>query len=112
MLIRPCRLSDAEATAALAVELGYQTTAEQARARLQALLLLPDHAVFAAEVAGRMVGWLHVHAARTLESDPFAELAGLVVAASHRGTGVGKALVDAGLAWAAARRLQTVRVRS
>jgi GNAT superfamily N-acetyltransferase len=112
MQIRHCRASDAEAVAALANELGYSTTAEQARARLAWLLPQGDHGVFAAEEDGRVVGWLHMHAARTLESDPFAELAGLVVTASRRGSGIGKALVEAGLAWAAEQRLATVRVRS
>jgi GNAT superfamily N-acetyltransferase len=112
MLIRPCRLSDAEAAAALSTELGYPTTTEQAHARLEWLLPQGDHALLAAEVDGRMVGWLHVHAARTLESEPFAELAGLVVAAAHRGAGIGKTLVEAALGWAAEHQLATVRVRS
>jgi GNAT superfamily N-acetyltransferase len=112
MLVRPCLPNDAEAVAALAGELGYPSTAEQIRSRLEWLLGRDGHAVFAAEVDGRVVGWSHVHETRPLESEPFAELAGLVVAAGHRGTGIGKALVEAAVRWAAARRLATLRVRS
>ena len=58
------------------------------------------------------MGWLHARERRELESEPCGKIAGLVVAAPRRGHGHGKALVQAALAWAAARGLATMRVRS
>jgi ribosomal protein S18 acetylase RimI-like enzyme len=112
MTVRPCVAADAPAVAGLATELGYPTDAEQARARLAWLLGRGEDAVLVAEADGAVVGWIHVREARALESEPLAEIAGLVVTAPRRGRGFGKALVQAGLAWAAERGLATVRVRS
>ncbi len=47
-----------------------------------------------------------------LEEPPFAELAGLVVADSARGIGIGAALLAAAEAWARAAGFALMRVRS
>ena len=112
MRIRSCLPADARAIAELATELGYPTDAEQAASRLAWLLDRADHVVLVAEDDGAVVGWLHAREVRSLESEPFGEIAGLVVAAPRRGEGFGKALVQAVLAWAAERGLATVRVRT
>jgi ribosomal protein S18 acetylase RimI-like enzyme len=112
MHIRRCRLSDAPAVAELATELGYPSDAAQSGARLAWLLGRDEDAVFAAEVDGAVAGWLHAREVRLLESEPFGEIAGLIVAAPRRGQGIGKALLQAAIAWAAERGLATVRVRS
>jgi GNAT superfamily N-acetyltransferase len=113
MLIRPCRLADAAEVAALAGELGYPTDAGQAAARLERLLGAADGAVLVAEAGpAALAGWIHVREMLTPESDAFAEIAGLVVTASRRGQGIGRALVAAGLDWAVRRGLATMRVRS
>ena len=112
MPIRRCRLADARAVAELATELGYPTDAAQAGSRLARLLERDGDLIFVAEDDGIVVGWLHAREVRALESEPFAEIAGLVVAAARRGEGFGKAMVQAALDWAAERGLATVRVRS
>jgi ribosomal protein S18 acetylase RimI-like enzyme len=112
MLVRTCLLADAPAVAGLATELGYPTDGEQARDRLERLLGRAEDAVLVAEENGVVVGWIHVREGHALESEPVGEIAGLVVTAARRGRGLGKALVQAGLAWAAGRGLDTVRVRS
>jgi ribosomal protein S18 acetylase RimI-like enzyme len=113
MKIRSCRLADSAAVAELATELGYPTGAAQAEARLAVLLASQADAVLVAEEDdGTVVGWLHARETRALESDPGAEIAGLVVAAPRRGRGHGRALVEGALRWAAARGLPTLRVRT
>src|SRR5258708_28930636 len=112
MLVRRCLPSDARAVAALATELGYRSDAAQAGARLAWLLGRDVDAVFAAEVDGAVAGWLHAREVHLLESEPFGEIAGLIVAAPRRGQGIGKALLQAAIAWTAERGLSTLRGRS
>lgn len=111
--VRPARTSDAAAVARLCVELGYPTTPEQASERLAYLATTADHAVFVAEAAdSQVLGWVHVSAFRTVELGPSAQLAGLVVAADARGTGVGRVLVDAAEAWALRQGLPRIFLSS
>jgi Acetyltransferase (GNAT) family. len=59
-----------------------------------------------------VIGWGHVGSRLLLESDPFAELLGLVVDARRRSGGVGARLVEEAERWAVARGHFTIRVRS
>jgi GNAT superfamily N-acetyltransferase len=120
MKVRTCNQSDAPAIAALAVELGYPNDAAQVAPRLASLMARQDDTVLVAEVdaadggapAGAVVGWLHLREERSVVSEPVAEIAGFVVASSHRGRGIGKALLAAAVAWAEARGIGRVRVHS
>jgi GNAT superfamily N-acetyltransferase len=109
--IRPASLSDAEAIAELSDQLGYPTAAERMRERLAILLPKKDQQLFAAEREGQVVGWLHAAKIEMVESDPFAEIYGLVVRDSERGQGIGPLLIRAAEAWASAQGLPKVRVR-
>jgi GNAT superfamily N-acetyltransferase len=69
--------------------------------------------VLVAETApGRVVGWLHGAEQELLESGRRCEILGLVVDESQRARGVGRRLVQAVEAWAAARGLDRMAVRS
>ena len=111
ILIRPAALADAADLAALSGQLGYPSTPAQIAARLAALAGAAD-AVQVAEVDGRVAGWIHVCSHRPLESEPSAEIAGLVVDESRRGRGIGRLLVEAALAWARRQGYAGIRVRS
>ncbi len=110
--IRPARESDASAIAHLAGELGYPSSAEEALARLRTVAGRKEDGAFVAELAGAVVGWMHLFGANRLESDPFAEIAGLVVAAGARGHGIGKVLVVTAEQWARDRGYRSIRIRS
>jgi ribosomal protein S18 acetylase RimI-like enzyme len=112
MVLRRAREEDATAVADLAGQLGYPTRPEEAAARLRDLAGRSDEAVFVAEEEGTVTGWIQVSGARRVESEPFAEVTGLVVDAGRRSRGTGEALVDAAAAWAAERAYATLRVRS
>jgi GNAT superfamily N-acetyltransferase len=113
MRLRPMTERDARAVADLSGQLGYPSTPAQVRRRFEALSRDPDSAVLVAEDGdGRIAGWVHVVGRRYLETDPHAELGGLVVDAGARRKGVGKALVLAAEEWAGARGYATMRVRS
>ena len=111
--IRPATPADAAALADLSAQLGYPTAAAQSAARLTLLLERDDHTVLVACADdGAVVGWVHVFVMNLIESEPFTDLGGLVVAATHRGQGVGRALVAAAEAWTADRGLSKLRVRT
>ena len=112
MTIRSARESDAATVASLSTQLGYPASPEQIGDRLASIGERVDQEVLVAEQAGTVVGWVHVFRSDRLETDPFAEIGGLVVDRSHRGRGVGAALLDAAEAWAAARGLRAMRIRS
>ncbi len=111
--VRPMTERDARVVADLAGQLGYPSTEAQIRRRFESLSGDPGSAVFVAEdQEGRVIGWVHVIVRTFLESDAYAELAGLVVDRTTRRKGAGHALVSAAETWAAGRGYATMRVRS
>jgi GNAT superfamily N-acetyltransferase len=110
--IRPAEPGDAEAMARLSAELGYPATPAEVRERLAALAVDPREVVLVAAAGGEVIGWIQVGVTLSLESEPFAEIRGLVVAEDRRGGGIGAALVARAEAWAAARGCARIRVRS
>jgi GNAT superfamily N-acetyltransferase len=109
--IAPATAADAAALGALCAQLGYAASAEAMARRLQGLDPVA-HAVFVARCDATAIGWVHVAESRALEYEPCAELLGLVVDESRRGSGAGAALVAAAEQWARARGLAEMRVRS
>ncbi len=113
MKIRGATSTDIERIAELSGELGYPARVEDVGRRLPAIAIADDHAVYVAEAEdGSVVGWIHVFAAMRLESEPFAELGGLVVAEDHRGRGVGRLLCERTGRWARDHGFGALRVRT
>jgi GNAT superfamily N-acetyltransferase len=113
MNIRLATLSDAEAIASLAGQLGYPTTPAQARQRLERLLQWTDHAIFVAEApSGGVIGWVHIFGTYLLEEQPYAEIGGLIVDQDQRSSGVGRELLERAEAWAREGGFVMLRVRS
>jgi GNAT superfamily N-acetyltransferase len=109
--LRTPRAIDGPGLVALVSELGYSATSEQMRDRLEIARSDPQCAVFVAE-SDSIVGWIHVVRSLTLESGVCSEIRGLVVAESHRGQGIGRALVGAAENWAAGHGCTNIRVRT
>ncbi len=113
VVVRPGRMADAPAIAELCGQLGYPSTPEQLAARLGRLLPQGGHAVFVAEAEdGRVCGFAHVFGYHVVESDPRAEVSGLVVDQAHRGQGVGKRLMQRVEDWARQQSYAVVSLRS
>lgn len=112
--VRAASASDAVRLAELSGQLGYPVAAETVASRLARLLAREDNAVLVAEIPpdGRVVGWVHGADQDLLESDRRCEILGLVVDEQCRGRGIGRRLVGAVEAWAAARGLEQIAVRS
>lgn len=111
--IRPARIEDAAAIAALTTQLGYPVDADGQARRLAPILASDRDAVLVVtDAADRPIGWIHVQRRLFLEDDDQALSAGLVVDEAHRSGGLGAALMEAAEAWATARGLRSMRVQS
>lgn len=110
IVLRPAEPGDAAALVRLAQEIGTEpeawllTTdvwrdAGEERRYLKAVRRHPDAAVFVAEDAGNVVGRLSLGRDPHPASRHVADL-GLMVAKSHRGLGLGRALLDQAVTWA------------
>jgi GNAT superfamily N-acetyltransferase len=109
--IRTARASDAAALAVLSCELGYPSTAAEVRERL-CLLGDPERTLLVAVADDDLAGFIDVHVQRTVESDPYGEIGGLVVASGHRHEGLGAALLEAAAEWSRTRDLRTLWIRA
>ena len=110
--IRPARPDDAAQLVALGTAVGaedgawllitdgWRSVAEERR-YLRALKRYPHAAVFVAEADGELVGRLSVSRDQHPASRHVADL-GLMIAATHRRRGIGRALLEQAVVWARA----------
>jgi GNAT superfamily N-acetyltransferase len=110
--VRAAAADDAGPIAELSGELGYPVSAQAVRDTLGLFLGAPDHRVLVAEAGGRVCGWLQAHSCHVLESGLRVEVLGLVVSASMRRHGVGRALMAGAEAWAGEASAGQLVVRS
>lgn len=111
--VRDARPEDTEALARLSGEFGYPSTASDVARRLPQVLGKDDQRVLVATDEGdRPIGWIHVYVAYRIESDPFAEIGGMVVTEVRRSAGIGADLLARAEQWATQRGLRHLRVRS
>jgi predicted N-acetyltransferase YhbS len=110
--IRRARSSDVARIAVLSGQLGYPTTEGEMKVRLRRVLPKKDHLVLIAELAGNVVGWMHLSVCDFLETPTFVEINGLIVAEGHRSAGAGAKLIEAGQKWALRKKCRLMHVRS
>ena len=104
LTIRDARADDGAAIASLLGQLGYETEAAAVAPRLERLVIVGDRVVVAV-LDNEVVGLAQLSASPTIEYErPAAKISALVVDESHRGEGIGRALVEAMEAEARARR--------
>jgi GNAT superfamily N-acetyltransferase len=112
-VVRRMKREDAAAVAGLTSQLGYPATEADIQRRFDSIQGRSDARLFVATHGqGAVVGWIHVQVTSSLENDARAEIWGLVVAETARGTGVGGALVSAAEDWARGMSLKMMAVRS
>ena len=106
--------ADAPAVALLATQMGYDLLpATTIAARLEEFAARQGHGCFVAECKGAVLGWVDVFGVSMLISPRFfAEVGGLVVSASARRQGIGRALMAQAEAWAQEHSYAEVRLRS
>ncbi len=112
MRVRFATPADAEHIAGLSAQLGYPAMVADTARRLAEVSGNGEHAVIVAENSGVLLGWVHVLVSHSLLADARAEIAGLVVDEQHRGSGIGRALMENAEHWARKQRCGSVRLRS
>lgn len=113
MRIRPMTDADASEVASLSEQLGYPATAAQIVHRLGLVMEQPGNALFVAEDdEERVLGWIHVVGRVYLDSEPFAQIGGVIVEERHRGQGAGRALLARAEEWARDRGYDELRLWS
>ncbi|HEU6449494.1 MAG TPA: GNAT family N-acetyltransferase [Verrucomicrobiae bacterium] len=111
-LIRKAREEDCPEIARFAAQLGYPTTDDAVRKRLERLMSSSNDVVFVAETGdGALAGWVHGVLSQFLESDYRVEIAGLVVDEQFHRQGIGRDLVKHVEQWAMENGVDEVSVR-
>jgi GNAT superfamily N-acetyltransferase len=111
--IRRMEAGDLGRVAELAGQLGYRVSEPEIEARFRRIADDPSHGVYVAQGPdGRVIGWIHLQPKLVLESEPSVEIEGLVVDATARRTGVGRALIAHAEGWARERGFRVLRLRS
>ena len=110
--IRAMIAADAAAVAGLTTELGYPVDPSTMQDRIERISAMADHGLFVACREDRVVGWIHALAVHHLQSEPRAEIGGLVVTSDTRSEGIGAMLVARAEQWAADLGHRHIVVRS
>lgn len=110
--VREARQDDVADLTRLTLQLGYTRSLEEIAASLTRVFARPDERVLVAEVDGAIAGCVHAVIADYLDVERYMHIAGLVVDASARRAGVGRALMAWVEEWARQEGCGAVRLSS
>lgn len=112
-VIREALPADAPALARLnRTAMGYDYPEDQTADRLAAILQDRRCKIFVAECGGQVAGYLHLEDYQLLYGDPMKNIMGIAVDPNRRRQGLGRALLEAGEAWAREQGAAGVRLVS
>lgn len=112
-MIRPAEDRDGPALAELMTQLGYRTTTEEMRQRLQAIFADADFATLVAVEENDVCGMIGVSASVGYEhDDPTGRIMALVVHERMRGRGIGRSLLAAAEDYFARKKIVRVVLTS
>ena len=111
IVIRKAQIDDSRDLTILSQQLGYESSIDDIERRLAEILDSDGHQVYVACNNELVLGWIHGFYAIKIESPPFVEIGGLVVADGVRGQGVGKQLVQSVMQWTQSIGCARLRVR-
>ncbi len=109
--IRKATYTDAHSISQLSAQLGYSISEKKTAKKLEQILSADSHCIFIATIENAVIGWLHGFYLPRLTSEPFAEIAAMVVNEGHRNMGIGKLLIEATKNWAKEKGINRLRVR-
>lgn len=112
MNVRKADINDASAICRICTDdLGYECSEEFVSNRLKNIDGSRE-AVFAAEIDGTAVGYIHAEIYNTLYFASMINILGLAVSRVHRRQGVGRALITCAENWAKEQGINIVRLNS
>jgi predicted N-acetyltransferase YhbS len=112
LIFRPAEKKDCQGITDLTNELGYPSSFKKVYEILDLVLQHGDHQVFVAEFNDLIVGYIHLVCSYRIGSDPFVEIAALIVRKSARKQGVGKGLLEETQKWTTDKGYRNIRIRS
>ena len=110
--LRPMTRDDIAQSVPLLAQLGYELSADELARRFAAVTANPDHSLVIAELAGRVVGLLHVFVRPAIESPREAVVQAIVVDLAHRRSGIGMALMAQAERWGREHECRMVMLSS
>lgn len=112
MNVRKANINDASAICRICTDdLGYECSEEFVSNRLKNIDWSRE-AVFAAEIDGTVVGYIHAEIYNTLYFASMINILGLAVSRDYRRQGVGRALITCAENWAKEQGINIVRLNS
>jgi GNAT superfamily N-acetyltransferase len=111
MLIREAGPDDSEYMAELSKQMGYKTTTEDVRFRLNKIMDDKNNSVFVILDDIKVIGWIHGFYIFRVESEPFIEIGGMVIDENYRRKGIGRMLVNKIIEWSESKKSTKLRVR-
>ncbi|MBD5798733.1 GNAT family N-acetyltransferase [Bacillus pseudomycoides] len=113
MEIRKARLDDVHDLAMLMKHLGYPTTIEKMKVRLQNIFSHPDYYTLVAEENERVIGMIGLCTGILYTEDGiYARIIALVVDEEFRNQGIGKSLIEAAEKWAMEQGIDSICLNS
>jgi GNAT superfamily N-acetyltransferase len=111
--MRTPELRDYDKIADLAGQLGYPSTRDQVRTRLDQMAKSAQSAAYVAELPdGQIVGWIGLHIFLSVEQDSCAEISGLIVDQQTRSREIGKVLLGVAEEWARSQDCDAISVHT
>jgi GNAT superfamily N-acetyltransferase len=110
--IRRLAVDDAEAAAELCSQLGYPSSPDDLRRRIQERSQSTDSVAFAAVLDSQVVAWIDGFIEQHLQGSASVVIGGLVVRDGVRGMGIGRRLCLEIEDWARSKSIPLIRVRS
>jgi GNAT superfamily N-acetyltransferase len=111
--VRAPKPGDYDKMAELAGQLGYPSTREQVRMRLEEMAKSNQYAAYIAELpGGQIAGWIGVYMFRSVEQDGRCGISGLIVDQKVRSREIGKVLLGAAEAWARSQGCDAISVHT
>ncbi len=108
MPITPMSESHLSQVAKLSDQLGYPVTLQDLRGRFTHLSSSPRHSFLVYEENKNILGWIHLERVEDLIEEDKVEVKAFVVEENSRGSGIGKALLEAAEKWAKTYQLHTI----
>ena len=110
--IRPAKKDDCRQITNLTNQLGYPSSFEKVCQIVDLVLNHNDHQIYVAEIEDELASYVHLVCTMRISSDPFVEIAALVVHEDYRNRGIGKLILQAAQNWTIEKGYQKIRIRS